>query len=790
MLQPTPLQQCWVPPRIELLFWGGGLSGVRMVLHRRPLPMSGSAVMLARHASFVLGCLALCVALISASSAQAQTPPATAPAAPTAVAVYGFISQELRVLWSTADYANTTGFKIQWKSGAQEYDSSRQAAAAPAASLVTATSTTSSRRYQHTITGLTDDTEYTVQVIATNAVGDSSPSAGATGTPEAVPQQMAVLIENEVVAIHESAFPWLRETWDYIRRNVSVHLTTGTGGAVINACISTSISTLSRCEAATIRIGRYSTRLIHLITHEMAHVYTLTNGVTNRPGPLGIAHVYFSELDLQGTKCQPDELYADMLMILVHGDPAREQSTYWSECPGTTDTLTAAALAVVRSATSSAVPSWFANTYHDAGGEPDQEQFWADVKAISDSHHAHGGCVPAPQKVRRLLQYSQYERSGLWERGDEEPVARRRVRARGAGEPDRNRYRQWAADRTVGRARWRWWRAGRRVPGAVEVQLPGVRPVPADHGDGPGQPVAYDRWLGRRRIHGARAGVQHQRQRCLGRGDGHGHGDRDRHFDRDRHAHQYPHANGHADYPPDWPSDRYSDRDPNTRRGWWWRWRWWRWWWRWWRWRWRGRAPAAPPVPTRSPLVGRTTAATALERAGDLLVIQRHDQPGVEIEVGVGWISRDGQRIITIGFVRDGDLGQTYAVVRREGDGRIVRRWIAPTSPLVYAVPWAVVNTQYTFPVDVILAIPLDEQYPAPHMLMRRFDGGDDRILAYDAARRQWRHVPDLATFQALGFYWCNVTAADAGFFARITLGPAYPASSRPARSDYPVCQP
>ena len=118
-----------------------------------------------------------------------------------------------------------------------------------------------------------------------------------------------------------------------------------------------------------------------------------------------------------------------------------------------------------------------------------------------------------------------------------------------------------------------------------------------------------------------------------------------------------------------------------------------------------------------------------------------------------------------------------------------MRRWIAPDSPLVYAVPWASVNTQYTFPVQVILAIPLDEQYPWPNMLTRRFDGGDDRILAYDAELGQWRHVPDEGTFQALGYYWCNVTAADAGFFGRITLGPPYPASDVPARADYPVCQ-
>ena len=62
---------------------------------------------------------------------------------------------------------------------------------------------------------------------------------------------------------------------------------------------------------------------------------------------------------------------------------------------------------------------------------------------------------------------------------------------------------------------------------------------------------------------------------------------------------------------------------------------------------WRRRAPRS------------TAAATAVELAGDLLVLRRYDEPGVEVEVAIGWISRDGERIILLGFVRDGDLGQT-----------------------------------------------------------------------------------------------------------------------------------
>ena len=103
--------------------------------------------------------------------------------------------------------------------------------------------------------------------------------------------------------------------------------------------------------------------------------------------------------------------------------------------------------------------------------------------------------------------------------------------------------------------------------------------------------------------------------------------------------------------------------------------------------------------------------------------------------------------------------------------------------------PWSEVNSRYTVPLLVLVLIPLDERYPWPNQLVRRFDGGDDRILAYDAAQQQWRHVPDLATFQARGYYWCDVTAADGTFFTRLTIGPAYPASAVPPRADYPSCR-
>ena len=102
------------------------------------------------------------------------TAEAAAPAAPTSVAVYSTEAEELEVSWSSSDFAATIGYKVQWKSGTEDYAALRQASADPATSLVASSSSTTTRRYEHAISGLTDGTEYTVQVIATNSEGDSS----------------------------------------------------------------------------------------------------------------------------------------------------------------------------------------------------------------------------------------------------------------------------------------------------------------------------------------------------------------------------------------------------------------------------------------------------------------------------------------------------------------------------------------------------------------------------------------------------------------------------------------
>ena len=212
--------------------------------------------------------IATFLAIMAESLAQTDVPEA-----PTAVAVYIYESQKLEVRWSSSDAASTTWFKIQWKSGSEEFDSSRQHSSYRSNSIEPLQSTSAGNRYRYKITGLTNGIEYSVRVIATNADGDSDPSGEATGTPQSTPGQVRRFIENEVIEIFEGAHPWLRDTWDYITtRNVPVEFTEGTSGSVSVACaIDDPLEpNLRKCYASLVQIGRSNPRMIYMITHELA----------------------------------------------------------------------------------------------------------------------------------------------------------------------------------------------------------------------------------------------------------------------------------------------------------------------------------------------------------------------------------------------------------------------------------------------------------------------------------------------------------------------------------------
>ena len=95
--------------------------------------------------------------------------------------------ESLIVSWIPIDGAS--GYKVQWKSGEQEYDPATRQAHADGADATS-----------HTIPGLTPGVEYTVRVIFTKTdASDGEPSDEATGTPVGVAIDDAAAMEGDVV---------------------------------------------------------------------------------------------------------------------------------------------------------------------------------------------------------------------------------------------------------------------------------------------------------------------------------------------------------------------------------------------------------------------------------------------------------------------------------------------------------------------------------------------------------------------------------------------------------------
>ena len=115
---------------------------------------------------------------VDTATSNATTKVATAPAPPTGVDITTEGNGELTVGWTAPTEnggSDITGYKVQWKSGTQSFGSSRQHTTADGAAT------------SYTIPSLTNGTEYTVRVLAVNAVGDSAASNTDTGTPSTTP---------------------------------------------------------------------------------------------------------------------------------------------------------------------------------------------------------------------------------------------------------------------------------------------------------------------------------------------------------------------------------------------------------------------------------------------------------------------------------------------------------------------------------------------------------------------------------------------------------------------------
>ena len=282
-------------------------------------------------------------------------------------------------------------FKVQWKSGSQEYDASRQAVVAP--EPVTANVAFYAFMPAYDITGLTNDVEYTVRVIATNAGGDGPPSQEQTATPGTKSEELWKYIEDEIVEEHEASHQWLRQTLNYLRNN-NIPLIVWTDASDPDT-VETYSDDSSELDPGYVESLNFPVSIVdgpeatkkETILINLAYIYTMTNGVSSSPAPLGIAHVYFSKsfLNLVSTNgaCWESRLYLDVVVSLVLDDSLAGSSD-WNRCMARSEDATA--LAVVRSALSGQTPAWFADTYNDSEGNPDLDRLWSGVQIIGGGH--------------------------------------------------------------------------------------------------------------------------------------------------------------------------------------------------------------------------------------------------------------------------------------------------------------------------------------------------------------------------------------------------------------------
>ncbi len=331
--------------------------------------------------------------LTSAATAEVEAAVPDAPRNLT-LAVPNRAEGALQVSWAApAGGAAVTDYTVQWKSGSEDYDatdsSTRQATVTDPANL------------RYTITGLTNGVAYTVRVIAVNDAGDGTASGETTGTPLSLVSQLRHFIENDIVAVHGAAHPWLRAAWRHMNgpgfrlrvfdslEGPGVHnVPDDANGYVLSPCRDVPYSPLRRCRSTDMGIRDAEIDSPLTLVHEMAHIYTASNELSSDPIPLGVAHVYFEQIGLRSGNrlvCSGREIYADILTKLVLGDV---RTSYWDGHGCGAAGQTQEALSVARSALGGQMPQWFAATYHDADGDPDLEAFWADVGPESFARHA------------------------------------------------------------------------------------------------------------------------------------------------------------------------------------------------------------------------------------------------------------------------------------------------------------------------------------------------------------------------------------------------------------------
>ena len=201
--------------------------------------------------------------------------------------------------------------------------------------------------------------------------------------------EVSRFVRYEIVELYAADNPWLMDVWDYTNRlsfKYSARDEHATGYVYWEPSYEIPGGTETRLTKNVVAelsvnpwILSHSDRRIFL--HEMAHIYTLANGVSANPAPLASAHLYFDSIDDgPGGACPGHELYADTVASLA---PLRyPYFYYWGICSHLPDEPTMEAREVVKTAFAGEMPQWFYDSFEKDGGSLDYQAIWLAVKDL------------------------------------------------------------------------------------------------------------------------------------------------------------------------------------------------------------------------------------------------------------------------------------------------------------------------------------------------------------------------------------------------------------------------
>lgn len=244
---------------------------------------------------------------------------------------------------------------------------------------------------------------YAVRVIAVYSDGDRL-ATNEVKVPSYT-HQFRDLIKEKLVDAHGEEQPWVADVWEHINsHNFALVATKGAGTKVgLGGYDNPDSLKVTTAKVFTFNGSKvpYFDGHLDVIIHELGHVYTLTDGISEDTAPVGIGRLYLSllisELRDNANKpssCQIDELYADLAELVFFdlddefqpGYGVREANmSYWNSCgfrlsaSKYRDVLVEVPQIARAAFVDQEIPDWFYDTYQKANGDIDLEKLWSDI---------------------------------------------------------------------------------------------------------------------------------------------------------------------------------------------------------------------------------------------------------------------------------------------------------------------------------------------------------------------------------------------------------------------------